>query len=90
MRLQSRTNSVRLGVACVLVGLFIVCEIVGGYMSGSLAIMGDAAHMFSDLASFIISLTSIWIGSKEAKKKFNFGYARAEVLGALVTIIIIW
>ena len=43
----------RLGIACGLVGVFIICEIIGGYLSGSLAIMGDAAHMFSDLASFI-------------------------------------
>ncbi len=70
--------------------LFITCEIIGGYVSGSLAIMGDAAHMFSDLASFIVSLTAIWIGSKRPKKKFTFGYSRAEVLGALLTIVIIW
>ena len=40
----------KLGIGCVLVGLFMVCEVIGGYLSGSLAIMGDAAHMFSDLA----------------------------------------
>ena len=80
----------RLGMACALVGVFIICEVIGGYLSGSLAIMSDAAHMFSDLASLIVSLTAIWIGSKKAEKKFTFGYARAEVLGALITIVIIW
>ena len=40
--------------------------------------------------SFVVSLTAIWIGSKGAKKKYTFGYARAEVLGALITIVIIW
>lgn len=44
----------RLAIACVLVGVFITCEVIGGYVSGSLAIMGDAAHMFSDLASFLV------------------------------------
>ena len=80
----------RLAMACVLVGLFITCEVIGGYISGSLAIMGDAAHMFSDMASFIVSLVAIWIGSRKPKKTFTFGYARAEVLGALLTIVIIW
>jgi Co/Zn/Cd efflux system component len=42
----------RLGMACALVGVFIICEVIGGYLSGSLAIMGDAAHMFSDLARY--------------------------------------
>ena len=55
-------------------------------MSGSLAIMGDAAHMISDLASLLVSLLAIWIGNRQPKKSFNFGYARAEVLGALITI----
>ena len=49
----NRSAMKKLGIACDLVGLFIVCEIIGGYLSGSLAIMGDAAHMFSDLASFV-------------------------------------
>lgn len=80
----------RLGIACILVGLFITGEVVGGYYSGSLAIMGDAAHMFSDLASFLVSLIAIWIGSKKPKKRYTFGYSRAEVLGALLTIVIIW
>ena len=63
---------------------------LGGYVSGSLAIMTDAAHMISDLASLCVSLFAIWIGSRQPKKSFNFGYARAEVLGALITIVLIW
>ena len=62
----------------------------GGYASGSLAIMGDAVHMISDLASLLVSLIAIWVGSRQPKKSYNFGFARAEVLGALVTVMIIW
>jgi hypothetical protein len=80
----------RLAMACVLVSVFISGEIIGGYMSGSLALMGDAAHMLSDLASFGVSLLAIWIGGRKPKKGFNFGYGRAEVLGALFTVILIW
>ena len=43
-------------------------EVIGGYISGSLAIMSDAAHMFSDLASFLISLLAIHLSEKPAKK----------------------
>ena len=87
---ENKSAMKRLALACLLVAMFITAEVIGGYASGSLAIMGDAAHMFSDLASFMVSLLAIWIGSKRPKRNFNFGYARAEVLGALLTIVIIW
>ena len=76
--------------ACVLCSLFIAGEIVGGKISNSLAIMSDAAHMTSDFATFCVSLFSISMGEKAARKSFNFGFQRAEAVGALFTIMIIW
>ena len=70
--------------------LFIAGEVTGGYLSGSLAIMSDAAHMFSDFASFLVSLFAIHLGTKKSTRKFTFGLYRAEVLGALITVMIIW
>ena len=46
----------KLTIACGLCLIFITGEIAGGYFSGSLAIMSDAAHMFSDFTSFLIRL----------------------------------
>ena len=66
--------------------IFIAGEVTGGYLSGSLAIMSDAAHMFSDFASFLISLLAIHLGSKRPSKRFTFGLYRAEVLGAFVIL----
>jgi len=80
----------KLTIACGLCLIFIAGEVTGGYFSHSLAIMSDAAHMLSDFASFCISLLSIRMGSKSARKGFNFGYQRAEALGALLTLMIIW
>ena len=80
----------QLMIACVLCSLFIAGEVIGGKISNSLAIMSDAAHMTSDFATFCISLFSIWMGEKAAKKSFNFGFHRAEAVGALFTIMIIW
>jgi zinc transporter 2 len=42
-----------------------ITEIVGGIMSGSLAILTDAAHLMSDVAGFGISMFSIWLGTKK-------------------------
>jgi zinc transporter 2 len=63
--------------------------VVGGYLSNSLAIMTDAAHLFSDFASFGISLVAIWLSGRQPKKAYNYGYFRAEALGALFTVILV-
>jgi len=80
----------KLCIACGLCLLFITGEVTGGYFSGSLAIMSDAAHMFSDFTSFLISLLAIHLGTRKPTKKFTFGLYRAEVIGALITVLIIW
>ena len=80
----------KLTIALGLCLLFVIGEVIGAYLSGSLAIMSDAAHMFSDFASFVISLSAIHLGSRAPSKKFTFGLLRAEALGALFTVMIIW
>ena len=71
-------------------GCLMVAEAVGGYMSGSLAILTDAAHLLSDVTGFCISLLAIWLGSRKANARMTYGYRRAEVLGALVSVVLIW
>ncbi|CAI7999525.1 Zinc transporter 2 [Geodia barretti] len=80
----------KLIIACILALLFMIGEIVGGYLSQSLAILTDAAHMLSDFASFLISLFAIWVATRKPSKGMSFGWHRAEVLGAVVSVLIIW
>jgi len=80
----------QLALATFLCALFVTGEIVGGYISGSLAIVGDAAHMFGDLASFGLSLLVLYISDRKRTKKMTFGYHRVEALGALATLCITW
>ncbi|XP_058817598.1 proton-coupled zinc antiporter SLC30A2-like [Topomyia yanbarensis] len=70
--------------------VFMLAEFVGGYLSGSLAIMTDAAHLLSDCISFLIAVISIWISNKPPDGKMSFGYRRIEVIGALLSIFGIW
>lgn len=65
-------------------------EIIGGYISGSLAIMTDAAHLLSDLLGFVISLCALFIGQRAPTNKHTYGYVRAEIIGALTSVILIW
>lgn len=52
----------KLVIASIIGLTFMIAEIVGGIMSSSLAILSDAAHMFSDLSGFIISIFAVWYG----------------------------
>lgn len=70
--------------------IFCASEAVGGTISGSLAILCDAAHQLSDVAGFVISFLAIYLTRKPATLKYSFGYHRADVIGALGSIIIIW
>jgi len=67
-----------------------IVEIVGGVLSGSLAILTDAAHMCSDVGGFVISMFSIKIGQKSGTMIKTYGFHRAEVIGALASVLIIW
>uniref|UniRef100_A0A8D0EQZ3 Proton-coupled zinc antiporter SLC30A8 n=1 Tax=Strix occidentalis caurina TaxID=311401 RepID=A0A8D0EQZ3_STROC len=80
----------KLCVASVICIFFMIAEITGEYIAGSLAIITDAAHILVDLTSFLISLFSLWLASKPPTKQLTFGWHRAEILGALMSTIIVW
>lgn len=70
--------------------LLLTLSLAGGYLSSSLAIATDAAHLLTDFASFMISLFALWVGSRPATRVMSFGWHRAEVLGALTSVLLIW
>ncbi|XP_036950077.1 zinc transporter 8 [Acanthopagrus latus] len=80
----------RLYVVSVICLIFMIGEILGGYFAGSLAVMTDAAHLLVDFTSFIISLVSLWLSSRPATHKLSYGWHRAEILGALLSVWTIW
>lgn len=80
----------KLVIASVLCVVFMIGEIIGGWMSNSLAIATDAAHLLTDFASFMISLFAIYMASKPRSQRMSFGWHRAEVLGAVVSVLMIW
>ncbi|XP_036112437.1 zinc transporter 2 isoform X1 [Molossus molossus] len=80
----------QLYVASAICLMFIIGEVIGGYLAHSLAIMTDAAHLLTDFASMLISLFSLWMSSRPATKTMNFGWQRAEILGALLSVLSIW
>jgi cobalt-zinc-cadmium efflux system protein len=77
------TNRARLVVAICIVAVFLVVEVVGAVLSGSLALLADAGHMASDLLGLIVALVAIFIAARPATDRQTYGYQRAEVFGAL-------
>lgn len=80
----------KLLMAVVLCVIFMAVEVVGGIKANSLAILTDAAHLLSDVAAFAISLFSLWASGWEATPQQSYGFFRIEILGALVSIQMIW
>lgn len=70
--------------------VFMIIEMIGGYIANSIAIMSDAAHLFSDFLGFIISIASIKIAKRQATNYMSYGFHRAEIIGALASVTIIW
>jgi cobalt-zinc-cadmium efflux system protein len=65
------------------VGLFLA-EAIGGFLTGSLAVLADAGHLLSDVGSIVLALIAARLASMPAAGQRTFGYQRSEVLAALV------
>lgn len=69
---------------------FLIAEVVGGILTNSLALISDAAHMFTDSAALAISLTAIRIGKRQADSRRTFGYYRFEILAAAFNAVLLF
>jgi cobalt-zinc-cadmium efflux system protein len=69
---------------------FLVAELVGGILTNSLALISDAAHMFTDTAALAISLAAIRIGRRPADRQRTFGYYRFEILAAAFNAMLLF
>ena len=81
-----------LTIVFVLTTAFLVVEVIGGLLTGSLALLADAGHMASDSASLGLALFAVWLAGRPASPNKSFGYKRAEILAALfngVTLVAI-
>src|SRR3954469_25525383 len=73
-----------MGIALAInVGLFLA-EAIGGFLTGSLAVLADAGHLLSDVGSIVLALIAARLASMPAAGQRTFGYQRSEVLAALV------
>ena len=79
----------RLGFAIVINILLTVVQVIGGVVSGSLSLIADALHNFSDASSLLIAYAARKIGRQPADQFKTFGYKRAEIIAALINLVML-
>lgn len=83
-------NQKYLLIAFVLTSTFLVAEVIGGLVTGSLALLSDAAHMLTDASALAIALIAIQIAKRAADSRRTFGYHRFEILAASFNAIMLF
>lgn len=78
-----------LTISLCLTATIMVVQVVGAILTGSLALLADAAHMFTDASALVIALIAAAVAARPADDRRTFGYQRAEVFGALINAIIL-
>ena len=81
---RAHGNRRRLGFALAIVVVVLLIELLGAWLSGSLALLADAGHMTSDAVGLVVALVASTIAARPATDRHTFGFRRVEVLGALV------
>ncbi|WP_109210750.1 MULTISPECIES: cation diffusion facilitator family transporter [Microbacterium] len=87
--IRAAGNRRLLAISLAITATVMVVQIVGAALSGSLALLADAAHMFTDAAALVIALIASTVAARPANDRRTFGYQRAEVFGALVNGVIL-
>lgn len=88
----SAQNTTRLKIALALTLVYMFAEAIGGYLTGSLALLADAGHMLTDAGAMILTLFAFWFAARPASASKTYGYYRLEILAALingVTLVLI-
>ncbi|NWD53455.1 cation transporter [Pseudomonas veronii] len=80
----------QLWMALGLTSSFMIAEVIGAFITGSLALLSDAAHMMTDALAMAISLVAIQIAKRAADRKRTFGYARFEILAAAFNALLLF
>ncbi len=83
-------NSKMLAIALALTTTFLIAELIGSFVFNSLALLSDAAHMFTDSAALAIALAAVKIGQRPADDARTFGYRRFEILAAAFNALLLF
>jgi cobalt-zinc-cadmium efflux system protein len=86
---HSHQHTGRLKFALGLTFVYLLAEAVGGWLTGSLALLADAGHMLTDAGAMILTLAAFWLAVRPASSKKTYGYYRLEILTALINGLVL-
>lgn len=87
--IRGSSNQRLLAMSLALTASVMLVQVVGAVLTGSLALLADAAHMFTDSSALVIALIASRVAARPADDRNTYGYQRAEVFGALVNAVIL-
>lgn len=87
--IRGQANHRLLTISLSLTATVMVVQIVGAILTGSLALLADAAHMFADASALVIALIASLVAARPANERNTYGYQRAEVFGALINAVLL-
>jgi len=87
---ERHTETLRLKLALAISCIYFFAELIGGFLTNSLALLSDAGHMLSDIAALALSLFAFRIAKRPATVSSTYGYHRAEILAALFNGLTLW
>ncbi|MGL4257906.1 MAG: cation diffusion facilitator family transporter, partial [Microbacterium sp.] len=87
--IRGASNRRLLATSLAITSVVMIVQVVGAWLSGSLALLADAVHMFTDAAALVIALVAAVVAARPANDRRTFGYQRAEVFGALVNGVVL-
>ena len=85
----ARKNKKNLKIVFILTFCFMLVEAIGGYFTNSLALVADAAHMFTDTGALGLALIAIWFAEKPATPNKTYGYYRTEIVAAFINALVL-
>lgn len=78
-----------LSTVLLMTGIFMIVEVVGGLVTGSLALLADAGHMLTDVAALGLSAFAMWMAARPSTPEKSYGYHRAEILAAVTNAVVL-
>ena len=88
--MNRHTETRRLRLALAISSIYFFAEVIGGFLTNSLALLSDAGHMLSDIAALALSLFAFRIAKRPATVSSTYGYHRVEILAALFNGLMLW
>ena len=83
-------NRRRLTIVFAFTSLYLIVEVAGGLITGSLALLADAGHMLTDVGGLGLALFAIWFAGRPATPARTYGYYRVEILSAVVNAVVLF